>query len=57
MDGVNVPGHHFHFITADKKAGGHVLDCSTAGANVDVAVISNLSVRFLEDGKDARSAR
>jgi acetolactate decarboxylase len=24
---VNVPGYHFHFITADRKAGGHLLDC------------------------------
>lgn len=23
---MNVPGYHFHFITEDKKAGGHVLD-------------------------------
>jgi acetolactate decarboxylase len=53
MDGVNVPGYHFHFITADKKAGGHTLDCSTEGANVDAARISNLSVRLLEDGKEA----
>ena len=57
MDGVNVPGYHFHFITADKKAGGHTLDCSTEGANVDAARISNLSVRLLEDGKDARPSR
>jgi len=25
MKGINVPGYHFHFITADRKAGGHVL--------------------------------
>ncbi len=55
LDGVNVPGYHFHFITADKKAGGHVLDCSTEGANADVARIPNLSVRLLEDGKAAES--
>jgi acetolactate decarboxylase len=54
MVGVNVPGYHFHFITADKKAGGHTLDCSVEGANVDVARISNLSVKLLEDGKHAR---
>lgn len=23
---MNVPGYHFHFLTEDKKAGGHVLD-------------------------------
>ena len=25
-EGVNVPGYHLHFITADRTAGGHVLD-------------------------------
>jgi len=25
--GINVAGYHFHFITQDRSAGGHVLDC------------------------------
>jgi acetolactate decarboxylase len=25
--GINVPGYHLHFITADRKAGGHLLAC------------------------------
>lgn len=25
--GLNVPGYHFHFITDDRSAGGHVLGC------------------------------
>jgi acetolactate decarboxylase len=57
MDGVNVPGYHFHFITADKKAGGHVLDCSPESANVEVALISKLSVRLLEDSEAARASK
>jgi acetolactate decarboxylase len=48
MDGVNVAGYHFHFLTADKKAGGHLLDCSTESADVDVALISNLTLKLLE---------
>ncbi|CAA9481609.1 MAG: Alpha-acetolactate decarboxylase [uncultured Rubrobacteraceae bacterium] len=28
--GLNVPGYHFHFITDDRTAGGHVLDCRLA---------------------------
>lgn len=28
VKGVNVPGFHWHFITADHSGGGHVLDCS-----------------------------
>lgn len=26
VEGVNVPGYHLHFITADRNEGGHVLD-------------------------------
>lgn len=25
--GLNVPGYHFHFVTDDRRAGGHVLAC------------------------------
>jgi len=28
VKGVNVPGYHMHFITADRKRGGHLLDCT-----------------------------
>jgi acetolactate decarboxylase len=27
VEGINVPGYHLHFITGDKKAGGHLLEC------------------------------
>jgi acetolactate decarboxylase len=33
MKGINVPGYHLHFLTKDRKAGGHVL-----GLTVDKAV-------------------
>ena len=26
VKGINVPGYHLHFLTADRKAGGHLLD-------------------------------
>jgi acetolactate decarboxylase len=26
VNGVNVPGYHLHFLTGDRKAGGHILD-------------------------------
>ena len=29
--GLNVAGYHFHFITADRSAGGHVLQCRLTG--------------------------
>jgi len=29
MKGLNLPGWHFHFLTEDRKAGGHVLELVT----------------------------
>lgn len=46
MDGVNAPGYHFHFITEDKKAGGHAWDCSAKDVTVEIDVISDFSLRF-----------
>ena len=36
MNGINVPAYHFHFISKDKKAGGHLLECSLDGARVEI---------------------
>ncbi|BEV15597.1 acetolactate decarboxylase [Herbaspirillum sp. DW155] len=27
----SVPGHHFHFLSKDRRQGGHLLDCASAG--------------------------
>jgi acetolactate decarboxylase len=32
--GLNVSGYHFHFITADRSAGGHVLQCGLASGEL-----------------------
>jgi acetolactate decarboxylase len=34
--GVNVPGYHLHFITADRKAGGHLLACQLQDATIAI---------------------
>ncbi len=38
VKGVNVPGYHIHFITRDRRAGGHVLDfkLEDGDATVDI---------------------
>ena len=36
VDEINVPGYHFHFITADRKAGGHLLDCRIQSAKAKI---------------------
>lgn len=30
LQGINVPGYHLHFISEDRRQGGHLLDCSLA---------------------------
>lgn len=45
MSKVNVPGYHFHFLSSDRKSGGHVLDCSTGNATVEYVGRSDLWLR------------
>ncbi|MBI5570094.1 MAG: acetolactate decarboxylase [Desulfomonile tiedjei] len=48
MAGVNVPGYHFHFITRDKKAGGHVLGCDLESGEAELASSSALNLKLTE---------
>ena len=36
MDVANAPGYHFHFITGDRRAGGHVLDFQLQDLTVEI---------------------
>lgn len=36
MNGINVEGYHFHFLTDDKKAGGHVLEWQVGNVSFHV---------------------
>ena len=46
INGVNVPGYHFHFITDDRKAGGHVLECKAQNVKVDVDYSYQLNIKL-----------
>jgi acetolactate decarboxylase len=46
INGLNVPGYHFHFITDDRKAGGHVLECKTQDVKADVDYSSQLNIKL-----------
>jgi acetolactate decarboxylase len=35
-EGLNVPGYHLHFVTADRTRGGHVLECVLAAGTIEV---------------------
>ncbi|MFZ5452698.1 MAG: acetolactate decarboxylase [Thermodesulfobacteriota bacterium] len=42
--GVNVPGYHLHFLTKDRKAGGHVLDCAVDNLTVQIDPIHQFNL-------------
>jgi acetolactate decarboxylase len=44
VEGINVPGYHLHFITEDRKAGGHVLECEVQHVGVELDFTSELHV-------------
>lgn len=44
LAGINVPGYHLHFLTEDRKAGGHVLELAIAHATVRIEQIDHFQV-------------
>ena len=44
--GLNVPGYHLHFISHDRSAGGHVLDCRVAAGEIHVDHSSDLHMEL-----------
>lgn len=49
--GINVPGYHLHFITEDRKAGGHVLECRAHNVSIEVDYTSNFCMVLPEDAE------
>ncbi len=43
---INEPGYHFHFITEDRKAGGHVIKCRVYEVKVDIDNSSDLNLKL-----------
>ncbi len=46
--GIGVDGFHWHFITEDRKSGGHVLDCSFANLPAKVGAYTNFLLQLPE---------
>ena len=40
---VNPPGYHFHFLSDDRKRGGHLLDCEVKKVKIEIDPISNFN--------------
>lgn len=50
VKGINVPGYHFHFITDDRKAGGHILDLQAKDLAVELDQTSAVFVLLPQGG-------
>lgn len=59
---LNVPGYHLHFLSQDRRAGGHLLECRTRRARVAIDVTPLFLLRLpatglggvsLEGGREA----
>ena len=42
--GINVPGYHEHFITNDRKGGGHIQDYRITSGFLQIGVVSKLNI-------------
>jgi len=48
--GMNVPGYHMHFITEDRKAGGHILEIQVSDATAQVEVTPGFAMQLPSSG-------
>ena len=49
MDGINAPGWHLHFVSQDRKHGGHVFDVSFNKATAVINKISSIEIKLPEE--------
>ena len=51
-NGINVPGYHLHFISEDRKFGGHILTASLKSGKVQIARINDFHMVLPQDASD-----
>ena len=44
MESLNAPGYHLHFLTEDRRHGGHLIECSLKKARIGVQHVPKLDV-------------
>ncbi len=50
VEGMSVPGYHLHFITKDKKTGGHLLECRMQDVRIEIDYTPEFHVALSESG-------
>lgn len=48
VDGVNMPGYHFHFISKDRQRGGHLLEARIQKAQIGVDYTTDFAMHLPE---------
>jgi acetolactate decarboxylase len=48
--GINLAGYHFHFLTEDRTAGGHVLECRLESGKAEIAGLDRLELHLPRGG-------
>jgi acetolactate decarboxylase len=43
LNGINVKGFHFHFLSTDRKHGGHVLNFIGENLKIEIAELKSLN--------------
>jgi acetolactate decarboxylase len=56
LKSVNVAGYHFHFITSDRKAGGHLIDGEFSNSVADVETLRDWRIMLPEHSAFARAS-
>jgi acetolactate decarboxylase len=46
MDGPNITGYHFHFLSADKKNGGHLIEVLTDNVIIEIDYLDSFTVNI-----------
>jgi len=44
MCSLSVPGMHLHFLSSDRKTGGHLLECRPSGVTAGIQFLSTLEL-------------
>lgn len=50
VEGMSVPGYHFHFITKDRKTGGHLLEGQMQDVKIEIDYTPEFHVALSESG-------
>ena len=45
MDNTNISGYHFHYLSEQKNAGGHIIDLETGDITIEIDVLDSYSIK------------